>query len=211
MLEKFGLPYRAHSVGLYAGTMKDDMAQLAPAKLVPVLRTPEGDVIGESIAMAETLAERHPTLRLWPADSHARARARWLCSEMATGFTALRDACPMQLQHVNSGFDVSDDVQTDLKRLELIWNMARDISGASNGWLFGDYSLADVFFAPVAARIIGYDLKVSEAAQRYVELHIADPAFKAWRADGLKKTYDPFPYPVSAKQLPWPETGPARS
>lgn len=204
MMEKFRLPYRAHVVGLYSGTMRDDLADLAPARLVPALMTPQGDVIGETLAMGETLAERHPDAGLWPDDARLRARARWLCAEMASGFAALREACPMQLQHVDTGFSPSANVLADLARIEEIWNSARVLSGAPDGWLFGRYSLADVFFAPVAARIVGYDLPVSQAARAYCEDTIRDPAFKAWRAAGLAKTYDPFPYPVSGVPGDWP-------
>ena len=74
MLEKFGLPYRAHLVGLYSGTMAQDLAPLAPTRLVPALRLPDGTVVGETLAMAETLAERHPDAGLWPADPAARGQ-----------------------------------------------------------------------------------------------------------------------------------------
>ena len=60
MLEKFQLPYKAHFVGLYAGTMKADLAHLTPAKTVPVMQTGAGHVLTDSLAMAETLAEAHP-------------------------------------------------------------------------------------------------------------------------------------------------------
>ncbi|WP_299780739.1 glutathione S-transferase [uncultured Roseobacter sp.] len=204
MMEKFGLPYRTHLVGLYSGTMASDLAPLSPARLVPVLQTPDGDIIGETLAMAETLAERHPEAGFWPAEAHLRARARWISAEMASGFAALRDACPMQLQHVNKGFEALDAVMADLDRLEDIWSSARALSGAQDGWLMGNYCLADVFYAPVAARIIGYDLPVSQASRAYCMKVIDDPAFKTWRADGLKTRYNPFPYPMGVPLADWP-------
>ena len=149
MLEKFNLPYREHLIGLYSGTMSDDMVALAPARLVPALKTPQGDVIGESLAIAETLAERHPDAGLWPKDASNRIKARWLCAEMTTGFSALRTACPMQLQHVNSGFVPSPAVRDDLDRIATLWDWA---GGSGSGWLLGEYSLADVFYAPVRPR-----------------------------------------------------------
>ena len=82
MLHKFDLPYRTHAVDLYGTGMAEQMATLAPARLVPALRTPEGEVIGETLAIAETLAERHPEAGLWPGDATARSRARWLCAEI---------------------------------------------------------------------------------------------------------------------------------
>ncbi len=204
MLEKFGLPYRAHLVGLYSGTMAEDLRKLAPARLVPVLRTPDGHVVGETMAMAETLSERHPNAGFWPEDAVQRMRARWMCAEMAAGFSALRSACPMQLQHVNQGFSASETVSADVRRITSMWTQAFEMSG-STGWLFGGYSLADVFYAPVAARIIGYDLKVSEEAMAYCKRVISDPAFRAWRAEGLKTAYDPFPYAMGLPTAPWPD------
>ena len=65
-------------------------------------------------------------------------------------------------------------------------------------------NLADAFDAPICARIVGYDLPVSDAARRYCETTINDPAFKAWRAEGLKVTYDPFPYDMGVEARPWP-------
>ena len=154
--------------------------------------------------MAETLAERHPKAGLWPKDAAARATARWLCAAMTSGFSALREACPMQLQHVNVGFAADDAVLADLARVEGLWSHARSHAQPGGPWLFGDYSLADVFYAPVAARIVGYDLPVSESARRYCDATINDPAFRKWRAEGLTTTYDPFPYEMGVPTRPWP-------
>lgn len=205
MLEKFGLPHRVHMVGLYDGTMAQDLADLAPARLVPVMRDAEGIVVGDSLAMAETLAERHPQAGLWPADPAARALARWMVAEMHSGFGALRGACPMQLRGQYRGFVPSDAVRADLARIGELWALARARHGQDGPWLFGAYSLADVFYAPVAARIAGYDLPVDEAAAGYVRAHMADPAFVQWRAAGLEKTYDPVPYDLPLELAPWPE------
>ncbi len=204
MMEKFNLPYRAYLVGLYDGTMAQDLAALAPVRLVPAMRTPEGTIIGESLAMAETLAERHPDAGLWPADPAARATARWLSAEMCAGFSALRGACPMQLQHVNEGFPASEEVKKDLARIETLWAHARALGTEDGPWLFGSYSLADAFYAPVAARIIGYDLPVSENTKAYCAETISDPAFKKWRTEGLKTIYDPFPYDMGVPTRTWP-------
>ena len=89
-------------------------------------------------------------------------------------------------------------------RIEALWAMARAAHGTAEPWLFGAYSLADVFFAPVAARIATYGLPVGEAAAAYAAAHLADPAFRAWRAQGLA---DPVAQPVYDLDLPerdWP-------
>jgi len=204
MLEKFNIPYKAHDVGLYAGTYRQELAHLAPARTVPALQTPAGHVVTDSLAMAETLAEAHPDIDLYPRDPAARALARSITAEMHSGFGALRDACPMQLRNVWDGFTVSDSVQADLDRLEQLWSLARERHGADGPWLFGHYSLADVFYAPVAMRIIGYDLPVSPLARTYVNAHLGDHAIKAWRNRALQDKYDPFPYQLDLAQRPWP-------
>ncbi|MEM6587672.1 MAG: glutathione S-transferase [Pseudomonadota bacterium] len=204
MFQKFDLPVRVHVVGLYAGTMTEDLADLAPARLVPVMRDQQGTVIGDSLAMAETLAERHPDAGLWPADPAARAFARWIVAEMHSGFTELRGDCPMQLSHQMKGFKPSDAVLADLARIEELWSLAKSRHGGDGPWLFGTYSLADVFYAPVAARVAGYDLPMSDAAREYVNQHLSDPDVRAWRAEGLKVTYDPFPYHTGLPSAPWP-------
>ncbi|SEN03370.1 glutathione S-transferase [Loktanella fryxellensis] len=207
MLVCFGLPHRTRMAGLYSGTLAADLADLAPARTVPVLRTPDGAVLTDTIAMAETLAERHPDAGLWPRDPHARALARSMVAEMHAGFGALRSACPMMLAHAWDGFVAPDAVQADLSRLTALWALARARHGADGPWLFGTYSLADVFYAPVAARIATYGLPVDAAAQDYVAHTLAETSFRQWRALGLTRHYDPMPYAVPLPQRPWP--GPA--
>ncbi|WP_424987620.1 glutathione S-transferase [Microbulbifer sp. S227A] len=205
MFEKFDIPCDTHLVGLYSGTMARDMAELAPARLVPAVRTPDGTVIGESLAIGETLAERHPEAGMWPAEPANRATARWLCAEMASGFGALRAECPMQLMHCYRGFQPSDAVMADLQRIETLWSHARTISGSRSGWLFGNYTLAEVFYTPVAARIVGYGLPVSDRALAYCHALLADPAVLAWRIAAHEITYDPLPYPSDLPTAPWPD------
>ncbi|MEX0280736.1 MAG: glutathione S-transferase [Arenibacterium sp.] len=204
MLKAFNLAFNTHKVGLYTGTMATDLAPLAPARLVPCLRLTDGTVVGETLAMAETLAERHPNVGLWPASPSHRATARWLCAEMASGFQALRSECPMQFQRRYKGFIVSDALGDDLERLETLWQHARRVSGTNTDWLFGDYTLADVFFTPVAARIIGYGLPVSDNARTYCDALLGTEPVKEWRREAEKTHYEPEPYPCDVPSDDWP-------
>lgn len=211
MLEKFGLPYKSHMIGLYSGTMAKDMIPLAPARLVPALRLPEGTIVGESLAIAETLAERHPEARMWPQGSAARATARWLCAEMVAGFQSLRSECPMQLQQCWRDFQPSAETREDLQRIETLWAHARNVACTASGPLFGAYSLADVFFTPVAARIVGYGLPVSDENRAYCLELLSDASVRQWRAMGLTVTYEPFPYEQPFAASPWPIGSPSQA
>lgn len=202
--ERFGI---ARTQTLITFREEEVWVQLAdhfPAKTVPTLVTPEGVAIGESLAMAEELATRHPEAGLWPSDPKARAIARALASEMHAGFTALRGFCPMNLRAAYAGVPVPEDVTKDLRRLEAIWDHARATCGSEGPWLCGDYSIADAMFAPVATRIATYGLEVSGSAQAYVTAHLADPAFRRWRALGLTQGPDLPWYARDYTQVGWP-------
>ena len=207
LFDAFGLPVKTHSARLYTDELPKLLERFAPAKTVPVVRTPDGQIIMESLAIAEELASRHPDARLWPNDPKARAVARSVTAEMHAGFTALRSHCPMNLRVSYEGCAPPDAVLADLARLQSVWAWARHASGSQGPWLCGDYSAADAFYAPVASRIATYNLPVSPAAMDYVQAHLTHPSFRRWRAMGLVDGADqPFywrDYPLR----PWP--GPA--
>lgn len=204
LFRKFDLPVEIRMVGLYSGTMAADMAHLAPGRTVPVATTPEGHVLTDSLAIAETLAERHPDVPLYPRDPAARALARSITAEMHSGFGALREACPHNMDNVWEGFAPSEAVLADLARIETLWTLARTRHGAGGPWLFGEYSIADAFYAPIANRITTYGLPVGDLARAYVDQTIADPRMRQWRAMGQTVRYDPFPYALDLPRLPWP-------
>lgn len=204
MLEAFNLPYKSQTVGLYSGTMAQDLAHLAPAKTVPVLTTPDGGILTDSLAMGEALHEAHPKAGLYPSDPSARAMARSMVAEMHSGFGALRNDCGMNLNNIWDGFAPSDEVLADVARIEFLWELARSRFGDGGPWLFGTYSLADVFYAPIVCRFATYGLGSSAVTSDYMQTTLAGPALRRWRAMGATKSYDPFPYPQDLASKPWP-------
>ena len=184
-------------------SVAEQMPDMFPARTVPALRLPEGIVLGDSRAIAEELASRHPGDGFWPESAALRARARDLSAEMHSSFTALRGACPMNLRCAYGDFVPEPAVESDVARIDAIWCHALDQSGGP--WLCGAYSIADAFFAPVAARIAGYGLPVSDQALAYVMAHLADPAFVTWRDMGLRQGPDLPWYAMDHTQVPWPE------
>ena len=203
LFEAFGIPYRLHRARLYTDELPKLLADYAPARTAPTIRTPDGVVMFESLAIAEELASRHPDAGIWP-QGRARAVARVLAAEMHAGFTALRSHCPMNLRVSYTDCAPPPAVLADLQRLETIWDWARGETGASGPWLCGDYSAADVFFAPVATRIATCNLPVSDRARAYVAAHLAEPNFRRWRAMGLVDGADQEFYRRDYPTLPWP-------
>lgn len=213
LFEKFNIPVQTRFARLYSEDFGAMLQEFAPARLVPTVKTPEGEIIMESLTIAEELASRHPHAGLWPSRPAHRAVARSLTAEMHAGFAALRDACPMNMRVSYSDCQPSAEVEKDLRRLENIWETARASTESKTPWLCGEYSAADAFYAPVAARIAGYGLSVSKSAQAYVDAHLNDPAFRRWRAMGMVDGADqPFykrDYPLRAWPGPTPRAAEA--
>jgi len=204
LFDAFGLPVKLHKVRLYTDELATMLKDFHPARTAPTMRTPDGAVVPETIAIAEELATRHPAAGLWPAAPVARATARVLAAEMHAGFVALRSHCPMNLRASYTDCAPTPAVLADVARLEVLWAWARDVTGAKADWLCGEYSAADAFFAPVATRIATYNLSVGPAAMAYVQAHLAHPSFRRWRAMGMVDGADQEFYARDYPRRPWP-------
>lgn len=207
LFDAFGISVRSHHARLYTDELPALLRDYAPARTVPAAAFPDGTVISESLAIAEELASRHPEAGIWPARPRSRAVARMLACEMHAGFFALRNHCPMNLRVSYQDCALPADVLADLARLQELWAWARQTCGSEGPWLCGDYSAADAFFAPVAARIAGYNLPVDAAASASVAAHLAHPSFRRWRAMSLVDGADQPFYARNYPQRAWP--GPA--
>ncbi len=204
LFDAFGIPVRTLSARLYTDELATVLQDFFPARTAPTMRTPEGSVVPETIAIAEELATRHPDAGLWPQDPHARATARVLAAEMHAGFTALRSHCPMNLRVSYTDCQPAAEVLADLRRLETLWSWSRATTKSTSPWLCGAYSAADAFFAPVATRIATYNLPVNADAMLYVNAHLAHPSFRRWRAMGLVDGADQEFYRRDFPRRDWP-------
>ena len=204
MFDAFGIPVKTHTARLYTDELAILLKGFFPGRTAPTMRTPDGAVVPETLAIAEELASREPGAGVWPTDSKARSIARVLAAEMHAGFGALRSHCPMNLRVSYTDCAPTDAVLADLDRLQTIWAWARRETGANGPWLCGAYCAADAFFAPVAARIAGYNLPVGADAAAYVTAHLAHPSFRRWRAMGLVDGADQEYYRRDFPVRPWP-------
>ena len=167
------------------------LADITPTSKVPVLV--EGDLaVWDTLAIAEYVAENNPDKNLWPKDAKARARARSICAEMHSGFTGLRSQCPMNIEASlpEIGALVWRDkpaVRADVARLTDMWTALLEQHGGP--LLFGHFTVADAFFAPVCMRLKTYALPVSPVVAAYVQRVSELPGVKAW-IDGALAEHD---------------------
>jgi glutathione S-transferase len=192
MLRQAGIPFEEILVrfdSFDAGsTFKQQVKAINPVGKVPVL-VDDGFAVWDTLAIAEYVAERFPDRQLWPAEPRARARARSVCAEMHSGFSALRSACPMNIEASlpDVGRLIWRDqaaVRADVARLCGLWG---DLLAAqpAGSLLFGRFTIADAYFAPVCMRLRTYALPVPADIQAYVDRVAALPGVKAWIDDAL--------------------------
>ena len=174
---------------------KRALAVVAPSGKVPVL-VDDGFAVWDTLAIAEYLAEKFAGKHLWPVDAKARARARTLCAEMHSGFQALRNAFPMNIEaalpEVGARL-LRDDaaVAADLARINAMWK--QQLNEHNGPFLFGAFSIADAYFAPVVMRIRSYALPVPAEVGAYVVRIVALPTMQQWM-DAALAEHDFLPF-----------------
>ena len=186
LLKQAGIPFEEVPVrfdSFEAGSQfKTTINAVTPTGKVPVLV--DGDLaVWDTLAIAEYVAERHPELALWPRDPATRARARSVCADMHAGFGALRSHCPMNIEAdlAATGALIWRDqaaVRADVARLVSMWQALLTEHGGP--LLFGEFSIADAYFAPVCMRLKNYALPVPPAISAYIGRVCALPGVQAW-------------------------------
>ncbi len=166
---------------------KQTISGVSPTAKVPVL-VDEELASWDTLAIAEYLAELHPEKQLWPQDRAARARARSICAEMHSGFTGLRGNCPMNIEASlpEVGALIWRDkpaVRSDVQRLVQMWSGLLEEHGGP--MLFGGFSIADAYFAPVCMRFKTYALPLPQPIADYVQRVHDLPGVAAWIAGAL--------------------------
>jgi len=190
VLVEADIPFEEIPLPLSTPTFATEIGRYTPTGRVPVLLDDAGGgepfVVWDTLAIAEYLAERFPDKKLWPLDPRQRARARSICAEMHSGFGALRNAWPMNVTATLVGHGWSIGVQNDLDRLCAMWTELLDAHGGP--LLFGSFTIADAFFAPVISRLATYGAKVPERVATYRDAVLELAGMRRWIADAHKET-----------------------
>lgn len=181
LMHFIGLPFEEEVIPLYREGSRDQLRTLgSETGLVPLLIDGE-TAIWDTLAITETLFERHPAI--WPADPARRARARSYCGEVHSGLNALRNAMPVNTRGRHRQAVIDPPVQDDIDRVCAIWSTAARYP--EGPWLFGDFCAADIMFAPVAARFQTYDVEPSATAAPYYRALLTHPLVTQWFALGI--------------------------
>jgi glutathione S-transferase len=185
-----GLLFREVPIRLRQDDTKTQILKHSPSGHIPALKW-RGDVISDSLAICETVADLFPEKALWPADPLARALARSISAEMHAGFVDERRDMPMDIVGRFPGEGQNELSLAAARRIVDIWRGMRGRFGAKatkdDGMLFGAFGVADAMYAPVVTRFRTYGVDLGKlgddgSAKAYMEAVLKLPAFLEWEA-----------------------------
>ena len=181
-----GAPFEEIAIRLRhteAPSTREQILKHSPAGKVPVLKIAESGrsfTVWDSLAICETLAERHPEAKLWPDDAERRALARSYAAEMHSGFPDLREQMTMEFARTLPTPALRDATKAQIARIIEAWTHALNDHGDANGFLFGRFSIADCMYAPVVSRFLTYGIALPAAVAAYCGRMMALPVMQDW-------------------------------
>ncbi|HEX7221262.1 MAG TPA: glutathione S-transferase family protein [Burkholderiales bacterium] len=190
LLRQAQIPFAEVQLKFGPDTTVIGVEKYSPTGKVPVLLV-DGEPVWDTLAICETVAELFPDKHLWPVDARARRVARAVCAEMHSGFQGVRSRMPMNIRGSYPGKGLTPESKKDIERIAALWIECREKFGKMSGGgslLFGGFSIADAFYAPVVMRFQTYAVKLPAAAQAYCEAVQALAAVREWCDAGRRET-----------------------
>ena len=180
-----GIAFEEHRIPLYGPGSKAQLLAFSPAGKVPCL-VDGGLHVWDSLAICETLAEKHPGL--WPQDPAARAHARSISAEMHSGFASLRTHMSMNIRKRYPDKGRTPESLADIARIFAMWSDCRARYAKDGPYLFGRFSIADAMYAPVVLRFRTYAVELPPDCRAYADAILALPALQDWIAASAAET-----------------------
>lgn len=177
LMRHAGIQFDEHRITLDEPGSAQRIAEFSPSGRVPVLIL-DDTLVWDSLAIAETVAERWPEKRLWPDDPATRAHARSISAEMHAGFDTLRRSMPMNCRAMGRKVPLPDELTADIDRVIAIWSDCNHRYGGE--WLFGEFSVADAMYAPVVLRFRTYGINLPDSAKVYANRVLESIAMQEW-------------------------------
>src|SRR5262249_17263296 len=105
---------------------------------------------------------------------------------------ALRNSMNMNIRARHPDKGRNPDSLKDVERIVELWTDCRkrfgQMSGSGGDLLFGHFTIADAFYAPVVTRFETYAVALPPLAQAYCEAMKALPAMREWIDAGKRET-----------------------
>jgi glutathione S-transferase len=178
-MKHFKLEFQEKRVALFTQTTDQELAPYFSGGKVPILLD-DDYIVWDSLSILEYVSENYLHSNGWPIHTKARALARSTSAEMHSSFANVRKELPMNCRKTFSDIKLSPEAVSEIQRIKDLWRKARLEYGAAGEWLFGEYSIADAMFAPVALRFAGYSIPLDGVEAAYVKSVLAHPNIIEW-------------------------------
>lgn len=177
LMKVLNIRFSEKLVGFELSDRDGDMFKgISPSGRLPCLKVGLENV-WDSLAIIEFVGDLHPDI--WPTNSIAKAWSRSAMAEMHSGFTALRQACPMDCHLVGGSFVRSPVVERDILRISEIWEMG--LAKFGGPWLAGEsFGPVDAYFAPVLLRATSYNIQFSKRCENWVNRMLTLKELNEW-------------------------------
>jgi len=187
LLRHHQLDFSEIRIPLYIETTREALSKYHSDFKVPVLL--DGDLeVWDSLAILEYLSDNYLGGAGWPSEQKACAVARSVSAEMHSSFVALRTELPMNCRERFENMRLSAAAMHDVERIKALWRYCRQTFGGEGEWLFGDFSIADAMFAPVALRFDGYGIAVDDVEKAFIDTVLRQTYISEWIEAGKAET-----------------------
>lgn len=171
-------------IKLFTDEFYNTLEGITPTAKVPTLVC-DDVTVWDSLAILEYVNEAYLNGQAWPQLLSERAKARAISAEMHSGFMALRNEMPMNCRAKRT-VSLSKEALKDIERIDQIWS--QQMAQYPDGWLFGEWSIADAMYAPVVLRTLTYGITLSEKATQYQQKVLNSETMQRWLAEASLET-----------------------
>lgn len=178
LLKHFNTQFEEIRIPLFTSYFESSIKQYSDAGKVPVL-VDKDITVWDSLAICEYISEQYLNGRGYPEGVAARAECRSVCAEMHSSFFQIREHMPMDCRSQLS-ISFTPEINVEISRIDNLWQKLRNKYEQQGDWLFGEFSIADCMYAPMASRFNSYRPALSQTSTDYVESLINHPQLKTW-------------------------------
>ena len=179
LLKHYQINFNEIRVPLFTETTNDELSAYNSDFKVPILKDSEL-IVWDSLSILEYVSEKYLDNKGWPDDIEARSFARSISAEMHSSFSHVRNELPMNCRKKFNNIKLSKEAQHEVERIKYLWRTSRNKYADQGNWLFGDFSIADAMFAPIALRLVGYNIPLHGEEENYIKQILTHPNIIEW-------------------------------
>lgn len=186
LMKHYNIPFTEKRIPLFTETTNNKLLEYNSDFKVPVLKD-DDLIVWDTLSILEYVSEKYLQGRGWPTDIKARAIARSISAEMHSSFMNVRNELPMNCRKKFNDIKLSADAEREVERIKTLWRDCRNKFGSKGEWLFGEYSIADAMYAPIALRFDGYSVPLEGIEAEYVQSVLNQPCIIEWIEAGKQE------------------------